>query len=85
MACRPATQTGRKDHKMYTSALAKIHNAYNPDLDTGPTAPIHWSVESLADLVGKLIDRVDILEAAEAQRAAEDQENYNVRLYTPTP
>ena len=51
---------------MNTSALDKIHNAYNPEHDIGPTAPIHWSVAALASLIEKLIDRVDDLEAQNA-------------------
>jgi len=54
---------------MNTSALDKIHNAYNPDNDTGPTAPIHWSVAALASLIEKLIDRVDDLEAQNTRAA----------------
>lgn len=46
---------------MNTGALDKIHDAYNADHDLGPEAPIHWSVEELAQLVGKLIEEVEEL------------------------
>lgn len=43
---------------MNTSALDKIHQRYNPEHDLGPDAPIHWSVEELANLFGELIEKV---------------------------
>ncbi len=45
-----------------TSALNKIHEKYNGDHDLGPDAPIHWSVEELAHLVGKLVDHIEKME-----------------------
>jgi hypothetical protein len=48
---------------MDTRALDKIHSHYNADHDLGPDAPIHWSVEELACLVEKLVEKVEYLEA----------------------
>lgn len=42
-----------------TSALRKIHQSYNPEHDLGPDAPIHWSVEQLTDLVGRLVEAIE--------------------------
>ena len=47
---------------MNTLAIDKIRSRYNAEHDMGPDAPIHWSVMELAELVSKLIDRVDELE-----------------------
>lgn len=44
---------------MNTNALDRIHERYNADHDLGPDAPIHWSVEELAQLVGKLVKVVE--------------------------
>lgn len=47
---------------MNTSVIRKIHQRYNPEHDLGPDAPIHWSVEELADLVGQLVEKVEAQE-----------------------
>jgi hypothetical protein len=57
---------------MNTSALDKIHARYNPEHDLGPDAPVHWSVEELAHLVGRLVKKVEALEA--------EIENMNTRF-----
>ena len=44
---------------MNTSALDKINRRYNPEHDTGPDAPVHWSVAELADLVERLVNKVE--------------------------
>ena len=49
--------------RINTTAIEKIHNHYNADHDLGPDAPIHWSVEELAIIAGRLVAKVEELEA----------------------
>jgi len=49
---------------MNRTTIDKIRNHYNPEHDLGPDAPVQWSVMELAELVARLIDKVESLEAA---------------------
>lgn len=53
------------------SQIQKIHNRYNPEHDLGGDAPIHWSVEALADVIEKMDKRIEALEAELEERKAE--------------
>ena len=57
--------------KINRNVIGKINQRYDPDHDTGPTAPIHWSVAELTDLVQTLVDIVEMQQAQiEALQAA---------------
>ena len=61
---------------MNTSALDKIHSRYNGDHDVGPDAPVHWSVEELAHLVGRLVRKVEELEERLTELEGDDEYGY---------
>ena len=66
---------------MDTRTLYKIHSRYNADHDIGPDAPIHWSVEELAELVGKMIERIDELEAQVERLQSGSELEESVRIF----
>jgi hypothetical protein len=64
---------------MNTQAIDKIRQRYDADHDCDPnTAPIHWSVMELTELVAQLILHIDDLESR-VKELESDGDDYDYR------